>query len=265
LNEQRNTVYSLRDKILRKEGLLDVVKKMIADYIIDQEERITIGSSFNWKELSSLLQEAFLIEISTDSLREELGKYGDIEELADNLAETVFLTLKKRISYNIPEEVFYEAIKVTLLNIIDMKWIDHLYKIDELREGISLRSYGERNPLVEFKLDAAEAFHEMMRNVRRELVFVLGRMRITESVVPTETLVSLDKVSVKHEEMGQFGAARMNPFEGATTGNEKVQPIRAVKRPGPNEPCWCGSGKKYKKCHMQSDLAKELESSTHIR
>jgi preprotein translocase subunit SecA len=265
LNEQRNTVYSLRDKILKKEGLLDVVKKMIADYIIDQEERIIIGSSFNWKELSSLLQEAFLIEISTDSLREELGKYGDIEELADKLAETVFLTLKKRISYNIPEEVFYEAIKVTLLNIIDMKWIDHLYKIDELREGISLRSYGERNPLVEFKLDAAEAFHEMMKNVRRELVFVLGRMRITESVVPTETLVSLDKVSVRHEEMGQFGAARMNPFEGATTGNEKVQPIRAVKRPGPNEPCWCGSGKKYKKCHMQSDLAKELEASTHIR
>jgi len=65
--------------------------------------------------------------------------------------------------------------------------------------------------------------------------------------------------------MGQFGAARMNPFEGATTGNEKVQPIRAVKRPGPNEPCWCGSGKKYKKCHMQSDLAKELEASNHIR
>jgi preprotein translocase subunit SecA len=265
LNEQRNTVYSLRDKILRKEGLLDVVKKMIADYIIDQEERIIIGSSFNWKELSSLLQEAFLIEISTDSLREGLGKYRDIEELADKLAETVFLTLKERISYNIPEEVFYEAIKVTLLNIIDMKWIDHLYRIDELREGISLRSYGERNPLVEFKLDATEAFHEMMKNVRRELVFVLGRMRITESVVPTETLVSLDKVSVKHEEMGQFGAARINPFEGATTGNEKVQPIRAVKRPGPNEPCWCGSGKKYKKCHMQSDLAKELEASTHIR
>jgi len=265
LNEQRNTVYSLRDKILRKEGLLDVVKKMIADYIIDQEERIIVGSLFNWKELSSLLQEAFLIEISTDSLSEELGKYRGIEDLADKLAETVFLTLKKRISYNIPEEVFYEAIKVTLLNIIDMKWIDHLYKIDELREGIPLRSYGERNPLVEFKLDATEAFHEMMKNVRRELLFVLGRMRITESVVPTETLVSLDKVSVKHEEMGQFGAARMNPFEGATTGNEKVQPIRAVKRPGPNQPCWCGSGKKYKKCHMQSDLAKELEASTHIR
>ncbi len=265
LNEQRNTVYSLRDKILRNEGLLDVVKKMIADYIIDNEERLTVGSSLNWLELSSLLQETFLIEVSENVLKEKFGRYGDFEELADNLSEFVFASIKDRIARNVPERVFCEAMKVTLLNIIDMKWIDHLYKIDELREGISLRSYGERNPLVEFKLDAAEAFHEMMKGVRRELVFILGRMRITESVVPSEALVSLDRISVRHDEVGQFGITRVNPFASATSGSDRSQPVRVARKPGPNEPCWCGSGKKYKKCHMQSDLAKEREASYNIK
>jgi len=261
LNEQRNTVYSLRDKILKKDGLVEVVKKMIADFIIDQEERITNGSnSVDWDELITLLEETFLLTTTEDLLKNELRQSSGFEDIADKLADVIFNTIRNRIGNNIPDDIFYEALKVTLLNIIDMKWIDHLYRIDELKEGIYLRSYGEKNPLVEFKLDAFEVFHEMMKNVRGDLAFVLGRMKITENINTGESVVSLNRLSIKHDEVGQFGSVKANPFASATT-DSKPQPVRSVKRPGPNDPCWCGSGKKYKKCHMQSDLAKEREAS----
>ncbi len=259
LNEQRNTIYSLRDRILAKKDLDGLIKKIISDYLFDLEDYYKQeGKYFGLDAIIQVINSTFLFDVSEEFLKEQLKDVSNDEQRNDKIAEILYKGIKSRMAQGLPEEVFYEGVKVLLLNIIDMKWVEHLYKIDELREGISLRSYGERNPLVEFKLDAYEAFHETMKEIRKELCRILPRLRIMEQRGAESGILSLDKISERHDEVGQFGAR--NPFASVREQRE-VETIRAVKRPGPNDPCWCGSGKKYKKCHMESDKLKDMESS----
>ncbi|MEN2997730.1 MAG: SEC-C metal-binding domain-containing protein [Brevinematia bacterium] len=256
LNEQRNIVYSLRDKILRKEGIDELVKKMISDYFFDKSSE---KSTFTIDDILSLIKNTFLLDVSEEFIREQLKASANEEERNDKIAELVYQGIRWRMGKGVSDERFYEGIGFILLNIIDMKWVDHLYKIDELREGITLRSYGERNPLVEFKLDAYEIFHNTMKEIRSEFCRLISRLRMAEEVQVAKVVTTpWDKMYQKHDELGQFEAK--NPFAFVTQQRESGT-IRAVKRPGPNDPCWCGSGKKYKKCHMDSDKYSDIESS----
>lgn len=260
LNEQRNTIYSLRDRILSKKDLDKLVKKIIADYFFDKEDEAKIsGYHFGINEIISNIENTFLFNVSEEFVKEQLGKISNDEDRNEKLAEILYQGIRRRIGDNVPDEVFFEGVKVILLNIIDMKWIEHLYKVEELREGITLRSYGEKNPLVEFKLDAYEVFHNTMKEIRSEFCRIIPRLRISGQPTITESgIISLEKISQRHEEVGQFQAK--NPFASALEHKASETTIRSVKRPGPNDPCWCGSGKKYKKCHMESDKLKDMES-----
>ncbi|MGC8766269.1 MAG: SEC-C metal-binding domain-containing protein [Brevinematia bacterium] len=261
LNEQRNTIYALRDKILAKDGIENIFKKMIADFFFDKEDEVrNSGRHWTVEDIISVINNVFLFSVDEEFIKKEVISLGDSEKVNEKLAETLFEAIRKRAGERVPYEVFLEGLKVILLNIIDMKWIEHLYKIDELREGISLRSYGERNPLVEFKLDAYEAFHGTMKEIREEVCKIVPRFRISEEVRPSSGVISLQKTSLKHDEVEQFGISKSNPFSSVTE-SQRSESIRSAKRPGPNDPCWCGSGKKYKKCHMESDKMKDLEES----
>ncbi|MFN4244662.1 MAG: SEC-C metal-binding domain-containing protein [Brevinematia bacterium] len=259
LNEQRNTIYSLRDRILSKNDLPGLIKKLISDYLFDKEDQIKeTNGHFGIEDILRVIQEVFLFNVSESFLYNLIKDSTNEESRNDKISESLYEGIRKRIGENVPDEIFFEAIKVMLLNIIDMKWIEHLYKIEELREGITLRSYGEKNPLVEFKLDAYETFHNTMKEIRSEFCKLLPRLRVSvQTKVSEYGIISLDKTLQKHDEVSQFGAK--NPFESALTQKKDIETIRVTKRPGPNEPCWCGSGKKYKKCHMESDKLKDME------
>ncbi|MCS7299577.1 MAG: SEC-C metal-binding domain-containing protein [Spirochaetia bacterium] len=261
LNEQRNLIYSLRDKILSIVEIEKIVRKMISDYFFDiQEKDRANGSYLGVGGIVEIINNTFAFSVSEEFLNNLFKNTVKDDERFEKLSEVLYTGIRRRIGDNVSDRAFLEGVKFLLLNIIDMKWIEHLHKIEELREGITLRSYGERNPLVEFKLDAYEVFHNTMKEIREEFCFIFARMRVSvEEKVGDVGLISLDKLAIRHEEVGQFRA--VNPFASVMNASQSQETIKTVKRPKPNDPCWCGSGRKYKKCHMEEDMKKDLESS----
>jgi preprotein translocase subunit SecA len=125
-------------------------------------------------------------------------------------------------------EVMRQLEKALLLRIIDQKWMDHIDAMDQLRNGISLRAYGQKDPLVEYKFEAYEAFQAMVYSIKEDVVRYILRLKVVQN--PEER-----KISTSHNE-------------------EKVKkPVRREKKIGRNQPCPCGSGKKYKHCCGQRD------------
>jgi len=122
-----------------------------------------------------------------------------------------------------------EVERVVLLKVVDQKWMDHIDAMDQLRQGIGLRAYGQRDPVIEYKVEGFEMFEEMVRNIQEETLAILYRIRITENVPKREKVAE--------------------PVE-ASHGQRVRKPVVKEQKTGRNDPCPCGSGKKYKKCCM---------------
>ncbi|NLA84162.1 MAG: preprotein translocase subunit SecA, partial [Clostridiales bacterium] len=125
------------------------------------------------------------------------------------------------------EEPMREAERVITLKVVDRKWMDHIDAMDQLRQGIGLRAYGQRDPVIEYQIEGHEMFHEMIRGIQEEVVSLLYRIRIKNDMPKREKAAE--------------------PIE-AGRGNQAKKPIVRDKKVGRNDPCPCGSGKKYKKC-----------------
>ena len=131
-----------------------------------------------------------------------------------------------------------------MLRQIDNHWVRHLTSLDMLREGIGLRAVGQQNPLVAYQKEAFETFQEMLASIQTEIVRSLF-------TVPSATQSRSQRRSSQPQPKLSFRAG------GSSGAKESVpQPHRAHRKIGRNDPCWCGSGKKYKSCHMREDLAK---------
>ncbi|MFO7296549.1 MAG: SEC-C metal-binding domain-containing protein, partial [Clostridia bacterium] len=120
-----------------------------------------------------------------------------------------------------------EAERVILLRVVDKKWMDHIDNMEQLRQGIGLRAYGQRDPVIEYQIEGYEMFEEMIRSIQEETISILYRLRIKDNMPKRE------KVAV--------------PMT-ATHGEEVRKPVVRSEKIGRNDPCPCGSGKKYKKC-----------------
>jgi preprotein translocase subunit SecA len=143
------------------------------------------------------------------------------------------------------------AEKRVLLSAIDSQWQRHLTDLDVLREGIGLVSIAQRDPLVEYKRESFNMFDEMEARIRTQAINSIFRVQISQAqAIPARRNLQLGRANVPAVMPATAGAT-----QASTAGRapEKAQPVRALKRPGPNEPCHCGSGKKYKQCHMRED------------
>ena len=227
-NEQREIIYAERRRVLDGESMRDVIYKMITD-IVDNTVDMVIGEEndseeWNLAELNSLLLPIIPLEPITkeriskpkkDSLKQQL------KEEAVRFYET------KEAEFPEPEMI-REAERVVLLKVIDRKWMNHIDDMDQLRQGIGLQAYGQRDPLVEYKMNAYEMFENMTESIKEDTIRVLCHIRIEQKV--------------EREQVAKV------------TGTNKDQsgPRRPAKRESvkiyPNDPCPCGSGKKYKNC-----------------
>jgi preprotein translocase subunit SecA len=142
--------------------------------------------------------------------------------------------------------------RFVLLNKIDEKWKDMLYNMDQLRDVIGMRSFAQQDPKLEFKRDATELFGSMMEAIDEDVALLVFKM----SVVPEDEARLARRwqaTEFRKDEVGQFAMSGGGNGNGAggdgQEDDEKPQPVRVEKKPGRNEPCWCSSGKKYKKCH----------------
>ncbi|MCE5023367.1 preprotein translocase subunit SecA [Staphylococcus simulans] len=229
LRKQREIIYGERNSIIDNEESSDLVKTMmrstldraIGYYVNDDLDEVDYDPFINYVE------DVFLHEGELD-ISEIKGK--DREDIFDTVWEKVEAAYEKQKA-NIPEQ-FNEFERMILLRSIDSRWTDHIDTMDQLRQGIHLRSYGQQNPLRDYQNEGHQLFDNMMMNIEEDV-----SKYILKSVITVEDDVERDKAK---EYKGQHVSAE--------DGKVKAKPIVKGDQVGRNDPCPCGSGKKYKNC-----------------
>ena len=235
-NEQREVVYAERRQVLDGENMREVIMKMLND-IVEGAVDMSVSDEQtpeNWgfKELNDLLLP--IIPLKPIELTEEIKKMNKdefkhmLKELATKFYES------KEAEFPDAEQV-REIERVVLLKVIDNKWMSHIDDMDQLREGIGLQAYGNRDPLVEYKMSAYEMFDDMTAAIREDTLRILCHIRVEEKV--------------EREPAAKVTGTNRDDSAAKAPQRRQTQKIY------PNDPCPCGSGKKYKQCHGRKPLA----------
>ena len=239
MNQQRQVVYDLRKQALNDEGISDSIEDMLDDYVDDELSRMEEMSpqNWDWDSIKQNLASHLLVDISLESVQAD-GNTDDI-----TIEDVRKFTLSKaREVYNarkslLPEDVMLGFEKFVALRTIDEKWKDHLYAMDQLREGINLRAYGQKNPLLEYKSEGFQMFQQMMVDTTEITLQRLYRTEIKGMSNLPEMPISKDRnVQVQHDEstgMGFTGPSMQE--QAAESSGMKNQPINADEKIGRNE------------------------------
>jgi len=249
LSQQREVIYSRRRNGLIKERLTSDILDLLKDYsdtVIKKYHK-----DFDVDGIEEQLMRELSIEFKPD--RDTFEREG-VDVTAEKLYDTA-LAFYRRKEAAVPEEIMRQIEKYAVLSVIDLRWREHLREIDSLREGINLRAYGQKDPLLEYKQEAFRLFIDLLSDIELEtlsLAFKLFPVDPEEANEMEErqrkAAVRQDKLVAQHSSAGSVYSIVENEDED----NEILQqPIFAEKKPGRNDLCPCGSGKKYKNCHGQ--------------
>ena len=228
MNEQREIIYAERRRVLDGESMRDVIYKMITD-IVDNTVDMVVGDdsdSEEWdlKELNQLLLPVIPMNKITKEKVVNLKK----NSLKQTLKEEAVKLYEAKEAEFPQSEAIRELERVILLKVIDRKWMDHIDDMDQLRQGISLQAYGQKDPLVEYKMSGYDMFDGMTANIREDTVRLLLHVKIEQKV--------------EREQVAKVTGTNKDDSLA------KAPVKRAETKVYPNDPCPCGSGKKYKQC-----------------
>jgi len=252
MNQQRKIIYKQRQQILHEEDLKESIFGMI-EKLVDELLDIYANQEVHEEEwdLEGLINYAQTLFITEDDLEaEDIAGFGReaIKEELLNVARENYEAREEEVS----SEIMREIEQIVMLKVVDQKWMDHLHAMDDLRQGIGLRAYGQRDPLIEYKHEAYDMFQNMVANIREDIVkyifrieLVSGEMVAQERSIEVgrgEVPTAYDSVRAQKEEQLQQAQAQGGEQE------VKRQPIVKEEEPGRNDPCPCGSGEKYKRC-----------------
>jgi len=230
MNDQREIIYGERLKVLNGENMRDAIYKMITDRVESVVDTCISQdlppADWDLNELNELLLPTIPLEPVRPSLIEGMKNSRELKHVLKEQA--VKLYEAKETEFPEPEQ-FRELERVVLLKVIDRKWMDHIDDMDQLRQGIGLQAYGQRDPLVEYKMAGFDMFDEMINGIQEDTVRLLYHVRIEQKV--------------EREQVAKVTGT--NKDDTATRAPQK----REAKKIYPNDPCPCGSGKKYKQCH----------------
>ena len=225
MNKQREVIYAERRKILGKEDPKPIVTRMIEDEISKIVELHVPSEDAEERDLEGLVNTIRAImpvpaEFTAESL-EKLSRDELLEEF-QSLASSAYEQKEQQIG----SDMMRQLERLVMLHVIDKLWVQHLTALDELREGIGLRAYGQRDPLIEFKNEAYGMFQALLANIQRGIVQTIFHASFQQEAPrrPQATRTNRDELESSRE------------------------PVRAGKKVGRNDPCPCGSGRKYKKC-----------------
>ena len=273
LNRQREIIYGQRDQVLNGEDLHETVLKMLEDTIDTSiKHYLPDGPKENWNYPS--LVDYYKGWIINDDEKYDLS-LDDLEDMeADEIKQMIVddaLALMKENEELLPPETIREMERVYLLKSVDTYWMDHIDNMDQLKAGIRLRSYGQHDPVVEYRIEGFDMFDEMIENIREDTVKLMLIMpkRVYEVQKRQEAIEAARKAAEKqaaaaHQVMLNNGEEKPKPnaVEAALKREQVAKPtqtssdgtdtanktVRKGKKIGRNDPCPCGSGKKYKKC-----------------
>ena len=227
MNRQREVIYGQRDQVLRGEDMKATITKMIDDSIADTVAFFCAPNMPKSEWSIASLREKYLGWLTTKT--DFMDEVPDAEDILDILCERAHaLHEEKEALYG--AERMRDIERFVLLRCVDLQWMDHIDAVDELKKGIGLVAYAQKDPVIAFREESADMFDAMINSIREDTVRMVLTIQIKEDQ------------EVKREQVAKI----TNTSSG--DGSEKKQPKRVGKKVGPNDPCPCGSGKKYKKC-----------------
>jgi preprotein translocase subunit SecA len=255
MNKQREVIYERRNRVLFDENLENLALDLMDEWIENLVARTCDDGNpdaWNLEELQRNL--AAVLRVYLDLNLETIGHLNR-EELIENAKQSGRANFVKRKA-EIDPALLWNFLQGTILGNIDEEWKDHLYEMDRLKEGVGLRAYGQRDPLVEFKKEGFNLFEEMLERINQKSLRAIFQSRIlAESRAPQR--IAPEKMRQMHREAAGLAYAfaqapppQDEPRQAATaSATPRPQPVQKGKTPGRNDPCPCGSGKKYKHCH----------------
>ncbi len=228
-NDQREIIYKERMSVLNGDSMRDAIFKMIQEQVEKSVDTCISNEipreEWDLNELNEILLPVIPLEPVTEKNIEDIK---DVKELKQHLKEQAVLLYEAKET-EFPEiEQFRELERVVLLKVIDRKWMDHIDDMDQLRQGIGLQAYGQRDPLVEYKMAGFDMFDEMIAGIQEDTIRLLYHVQVEQKV--------------EREQVAKVTGT--NKDESAAKAPKKREHAKVY----PNDPCPCGSGKKYKQC-----------------
>lgn len=253
LNEQRSFIYEQRNAILADENLIERIYATLEEFISEKFDEYSSSSKAEKEERARLIKDIFREKFSYTLTEEDFANIDkkNHEEEINEFVEHFTKELKEKEALA-GKENLNMFIRYQYLQAIDKKWLDHLENLESLREAVYLRSYGQKNPLTEYKLEGFDIFYSMLDDIRIEIASRLVRVQIsTEEEAHASRQMRSIQGNAQHNSMGSFSGSGhgMGPTAlSARSRPENAQVVRTVPKVGRNDPCPCGSGKKYKHC-----------------
>jgi len=251
-NDQRKTIYALRNELLESQDVSPRIADLRAGVIADLFRVHVPEESVEEQWDLAGLENALKAELQLDlPLRRWLEQEADLqpEQLGERIVEKADAAYKAKIPSG-AEASFHQYERYVMLQILDAHWREHLAALDHLRQGIHLRGYAQKNPKQEYKREAFELFGAMIESVKLEVIKTLTAVEIrTQEDIKPDDQSHVENVKPIHASSGDATQAESDNGEVAVAEAPKMKPVRAAQKIGRNDPCPCGSGKKYKHCH----------------
>jgi len=250
MNQQREIIYDRRRVALLEADPSAETQEMIGEFLDDLLDECVDPKvhpdDWDWETLRQTLMKTFLMDLP---MKPEEFSPATPERLEEMIKEKVALLFQLR-KETLGDELFLQLQKLAILRVIDEKWKEHLYEMDRLKEGVGLRAYGQKDPLIEYKREGFEMFQRMLRDINEEALKYVFRAQVQ---VDRPKVPATDKSRMSYSHRSATGMGYQPPESGAENSESparagKREPVRVEAVVGRNDPCPCGSGKKYKKC-----------------
>jgi preprotein translocase subunit SecA len=254
MNMQREVIYDRRNYALHGGNLREEIHAMLEKYVRETVSKYTMEEDihdWDWEGLRQETINVLMTDIHPDELSEPEQDKIDREDLMRVIHEKALATYKRKQEI-IPPDIMGKLERWAYLMTVDNVWKEHLFELDQLKEGIGLQAYGQKDPLIAYKTEAFKMFEEMLSRIDREALRLIFRTEVrmeTEHPKPEQPRPA--NMVMKHDSTNNLGYQQTQPGKSAEQPSKagKTQPVRRSGRKiGRNEPCPCGSGKKYKHC-----------------
>jgi preprotein translocase subunit SecA len=249
-NDQRRVIYQQRDELLESEDISETIRNMVAGQVDDTARLYvppeSVEEQWDISTLESVLAAQYEIKVDVGEWMKTAPELGD-EELRARLRDLALKQYESKLS-QVGPELFHPFERNLMLQMLDQQWREHLAALDHLRQGIHLRGYAQKNPKQEYKREAFELFSDMLDRIKQDVVkYVLTvQVRSQQDVQAVEEAPAVSNVRYQHADYEEALAAA-TADAGASAAPAPF--TRAGPKVGRNDPCPCGSGKKYKHCH----------------
>ncbi|MDO5033330.1 MAG: preprotein translocase subunit SecA [Eubacteriales bacterium] len=258
MNQQRELIYRQRRDVLEGKDLHEYYLRTLDNLIADQVNMFMADGAEKTGDLSAL--RASLADLLGDlPILAQLESPGSVQaqQLISDLQAQARQSLEGRAQIFGSAEHLREAERYVLLSVVDNHWMDHIDAMDALRDAIGMRAYGQQDPLVAYRKEGFEMFEAMNRAIQEDSIRLIMRAQVydpeaAKTQTPQKELSSGRKGEANAVEQAKAQMAARSA-QAAQAGAPKQEPVVKKLLPGRNDPCWCGSGKKYKNCHMQED------------